>query len=100
MQSKPRSGLSKRRQQKSIPRATFVRLVKEISQRVSLTKDPLKWSQGSIDGLHEEAENYLEKHFARAGRLLDTFEQRTLNVRHFQSVGESGAVPCGEIASA
>lgn len=69
----------------SIPRATFARLVKEISNDVSFSEQPLKWSEGSIEGLQEEAEAYLANHFRKAHVLLDAFKQSTLRAVHFKS---------------
>jgi histone H3/H4 len=68
-----------------IPRATFLRLVKEISNDVSFSQQPLKWSEGSIDGLQEETEAYLANHFRKANVLLDAFHQSTLRSVHFKS---------------
>jgi histone H3/H4 len=77
------------RRNRSIPRATFLRLVKEISNDTSTA--PLNWSEEAVDGLHEYAEAYLQRHFGRAHQLLDTFEQRTLSLKHFRSAGEVSA---------
>ena len=77
------------RRHRSVPRATFVRLVKEISHDMS--EHPLNWAEDAVDGLHEYAEAYLERHFGRARQLLDTFEQRTLSLKHFRSAGEISA---------
>ncbi len=87
---KTRSAAHKRRDGRAIPRASFVRLIKEIASEVSPTEggSKLKWSKESIDGLQETTEAYVEKHFARANKLLDAFEQRTLGLRHFSSAGE------------
>lgn len=73
------------RNQRCIPRATFLRLVKEICNDVSFSKLPLKWSEGSIDGLQEETETYLANHFRKANVLLDAFNQSTLRAVHFKS---------------
>ena len=69
----------------SIPKATFARLVKEISEEVRAERDaaPLKWSAEGVDALQEETEAYLEHHFSKAKRLLDTFNQRTVGLKHF-----------------
>ena len=48
--SKPRS-----KRQYVVPRATFERLVKEITADLR-PELPLKWSAAGIDGLHQEAE--------------------------------------------
>lgn len=77
------------RKNRSIPRATFLRLVKEISNDVSY--EPLNWAEDAIDGLHEYSEAYLQRHFGRARHLLDTFEQRTLSLKHFRSASEAAA---------
>ncbi len=90
-----------------IPRATFARLVKEISNDVSFSQVPLKWSEGSIDGLQEETEAYMTNHFRKANVLLDAFNQSTLRSVHFKSADaivetESGktvfdaASPCSD----
>jgi len=92
---KTRSSVSKY-EQRAIPRASFVRIVKDISNTLSLSKKPLKWSQKGIDGLHEEAESFLEQHFLRANKLLNAFEQRTLNLRHFNNAGEMEPLPCSD----
>lgn len=80
---RPSSAASKR--PNAIPRASFDRLVKEISEDVRMSDHPLKWSRESIDGLQEETEAYVAMHFGKANRLLDAFEQRTLGLRHFRS---------------
>ena len=84
-----RKASSADRRNRSIPRATFVRLVKEISN--DLSTNPLNWSEDAINGLHEYSEAYLERHFGRAHQLLDTFEQRTLSLKHFRSAAEVAA---------
>jgi histone H3/H4 len=90
-----RSAVSKL-DQRAIPRASFIRIVKAISNEMCLSKTPLKWSQTSIDGLHEEAEAYLEQHFSRANKLLNAFDQRTLHLRHFNNAGEVEPLPCSD----
>lgn len=85
---KSSSRLSDRRN-RSIPRATFLRLVKEISNDASY--EPLNWAEDAVDGLHEYSEAYLQRHFGRAHQLLDTFEQRTLSLKHFRSASEAAA---------
>lgn len=74
------------RRNRSIPRATFVRLIKDIAAEFSETQH--NWAEDAVDGLHEYAEAYLQRHFARAHQLLDTFEQRTLSLKHFRSATE------------
>jgi histone H3/H4 len=80
--------MTKRKRSRSthaIPRATFARLVKEISNDVSFSEQPLKWSEESIEGLQEEAEAYVANHFRKAHVLLDAFKQSTLRAVHFKS---------------
>lgn len=86
---KPSPTRSKDRRSRSIPRATFLRLIKEIC--TDITPQSLNWGEDAVDGLHEYAEAYLERHFGRARQLLDTFEQRTLSLKHFRSAGEAAA---------
>lgn len=86
--NKVRPAVYNRKNGRAMPRSTFVRLIKEITNEVSLSEHPLKWSKEGIDGLQEATEAYVEKHFARANKLLDTFDQRTLSVKHFNSACE------------
>ena len=76
------------RKETAIPRATFARLVKSISSKVKTGEKDLKWSEGGIDILQEETEQYLYKHFLRGNNLLQSFRQRTLDVKHFRSASE------------
>jgi len=89
VRKKPSPTRSKDRRSRSIPRATFVRLIKEICSEIS--QEPHNWAEEAVDGLHEYAEAYLERHFGRANQLLDTFEQRTLSLKHFRSAAEVAA---------
>ena len=72
---------------RSIPRATFVRLVKEISDRIGmlphLDSRQIKWSAKALQGLQEEAELYVKEHFERASALSDRFNHRTVGLKHF-----------------
>ena len=85
----PRMGKKATRSSKktiAIPRATFERLIKEISQDMKSEKlDRVLWSAEAVDGLHEEAETFLTEHFQNAKYLCDTFDDRTLSVKHFKS---------------
>lgn len=87
---KPRS-----KRQYVVPRATFERLVKEIT--ADLRPDlPLKWSAAGIDGLHQEAEEFLAEHFSSAGYVCDAFKRKTLNLNHFktaQNLTKTAACP-------
>lgn len=70
----------------AIPRATFERLIKEISQ--DLKPDAMSkvlWTGEAIDCLHEETETFLTEKFQTAKYLCDTFEDRTLSMKHFQT---------------
>lgn len=87
MARKKPSPFSKERRNRSIPRATFVRLIKEICSE--LTEQEHNWAEDAVDGLHEYAEAYLERHFGRANQLLNAFEQRTLSLKHFKSAAEA-----------
>ena len=70
----------------AIPRATFERLVKEIAQDLAQDGRPhVLWSAEAIDALHEESEVYLAEHFQHANYLCDTFNKKTLDMRHFNS---------------
>jgi histone H3/H4 len=89
MARKKPSPRSSDRRNRSIPRATFLRLIKEISNDFSY--EPLNWAEDAVDGLHEYAEAYLQRQFSRATQLLDTFEQKTLDLRHFRSAAEVAA---------
>ncbi len=66
---------------RSIPRATFNRLVREITD--DLDRDHIKWSANALRGLHEEAELYVKEHFERASALSDRFNHRTVGLKHF-----------------
>lgn len=85
----PRKTRSHKRQ-KAIPRATFERLVKEITADLHADKHVL-WGASAIDVLHEESETLLAEHFQNAKYLCDTFEERTLGVKHF---GSAKALSC------
>lgn len=83
--SKKRTRSSKR--SIAIPRATFERLIKEISQ--DLKSDSLSkvlWTAEAIDCLHEETETFLTEKFQKAKYICDTFEDRTLSMKHFHTV--------------
>ena len=67
--------------ERSIPRATFNRLVREITD--DLDRDYIKWSANALKGLHEEAELYVKEHFERASALSDRFNHRTVGLKHF-----------------
>lgn len=67
-----------------VPRATFERLVKEITADLR-PELPLKWSAAGVDGLHQEAEEFLAEHFSNAGYVCDTFKRKTLNLNHFKT---------------
>lgn len=70
----------------AIPRASFERLVREISQNLALEGDkPVLWSAEAMDALHEESEVYLAEHFQNANVLCDTFKKKTLDMRHFNT---------------
>ncbi len=83
---------------RSIPRATFNRLVREITDDLELsphTKQHIKWSANALKGLQEETELYVKEHFERASALSDRFNHRTVGLRHFNdgravSVGGTG----------
>jgi histone H3/H4 len=78
---------------RSIPRATFSRLVREITD--DLGRDYIKWSAKALQGLQEESELYVKEHFERAKTLSGRFNHRTVGLRHFNdgravSVGSVG----------
>ena len=66
---------------RSIPRATFSRLVREITD--DLDRDYIKWSAPALQGLQEESELYVKEHFERAAALSDRFNHRTVGLKHF-----------------
>ena len=65
---------------RSIPKATFDRLVREITQDY---KSDMKWSAPALRGLQEESELYLKEHFERAAAISGRFKHRTVGLKHF-----------------
>ena len=71
---------------RSIPRATFNRLVREITDDLEAppnSKHYIKWSAEALQGLQEESELYVKEHFERAATLSDRFNHRTVGLKHF-----------------
>lgn len=71
---------------RSIPRATFNRLVREITGDLGVpphTTSHIKWSAKALKGFQEESELYLKEHFERASALSDRFNHRTVTLKHF-----------------
>ena len=71
-----------RKPTQSIPRATFDRLIKEITQDI---KADALWSAEAVDALHEECETFLAERFQGARYLCDAFKERTLTMKHFST---------------
>lgn len=91
---------SKRKHSKSIPRATFKRLVHEICQDVALSTSPHKWSESAIDALHEDAENYLAEHFQKANFMRLSLMKQTLDRKHLHTaLAFSGSQVCAPFFS-
>jgi histone H3/H4 len=65
----------------SVPRATFVRLVREIAGDF---KSDLRWTADALTALQGESELFVEEHFARARDLSDRFKHSTVTLRHFE----------------
>ena len=65
---------------RSIPKATFCRLVRELTDDC---KSDMKWSAPALRGLQEEAELFIKEHFERASSLSGRFNHRTVGLRHF-----------------
>ena len=65
---------------RSIPRVTFARLVKEITEK---RLPGTKWSVAALNGLHEEAEQFLSERFDGARDLAMRFGHRTISLKHF-----------------
>ena len=63
------------------PRATFARLVKEISQDY---KSGLLWQPKGVQAVQEAAEHMLEQRFLKASRLAKLCKVDTITAAHFQ----------------
>lgn len=87
---------NRRKKSKSIPRATFVRLIKEITDEViqdhnqdmhEVGLQPMLssvlWCEEAKEHLHEAAEDYVEEHFRKAGDLSRRFKNKTVRPQHF-----------------
>jgi len=100
------------RRSRAIPRATFERLVREITQELKVCsgEDPhsILWSADAMNALHDDAESFLSEHFQKAHYVCENFKKRTLHPQHFEmaqalSYGtseSSQAAPREEISSA
>ena len=73
----------------SVPRATFQRLVREITGDF---KSDLRWTAEALEALQGDAEQFVEEHFARARDLSHRFGHSTVAPRHFERKG-LGHVP-------
>ena len=65
----------------SIPRASFLRLVRELAAEY---KSDLRFSADAIEALQGDSELFLEEHFGRARELSDRFHHSTVSLRHFE----------------
>ena len=87
---------NRRKKSKCIPRATFVRLIKEITDEVIAEHDKdmrevgvepmlssVLWCDEAKEYLHEAAEDYIEEHFRKAGDLSRRFKNKMVGPQHF-----------------
>lgn len=89
----PKKATRSKKRTIAIPRATFERLIKEISQELKADgMDKVLWSGEAVDCLHEETETFLTEKFQAAKYLCDTFEDRTLSMKHFQTAKNLGGL--------
>ena len=66
---------------KCIPRMGFTNIVKEISAR---TNPDIRWGRLALDGLQNEAEEYLTLRFSKARDLAGLFGHRVVTLKHFR----------------
>ena len=76
--------IPKRRTAYDIPRASFIRLVREITGNY---RSEMRWTNEAVEALHGDAEQFLGEHFGRARDLSERFNHSTVTLKHFEKQG-------------
>jgi histone H3/H4 len=79
-----------------IPRATFLRLVREITGNY---RSEMRWTAEALEALQGDAEQFLGEHFGRAKELSEHFGHSTVSLRHFEK-RDLGHVPITPVPGA
>ena len=83
----------KRRTAYDIPRASFLRLVREITGNY---RSEMRWTGDALEALQGESEQFLGEHFGRARDLSERFKHSTVTLKHFEKQGLDH-VPVGSV---
>lgn len=76
-----------------LPRATFARLVREITCDYH---SALRWNAAAIDALQDAAETYLTGMFQRADKAREFKGRMTLNIRDMQYSQRMDSIEAGQ----
>lgn len=76
-----------------LPRATFIKVVKEISNEY---KSALRWNGPAINALQDAAETYLTGMFQRAEKAREFRGSKTLTTKDLQYSLHMGSVEAGQ----